>query len=179
MSFPSFSTGEVLTAADMNAVGLWLVKTQTVGTGVSSVTVSGAFSSTYDNYYVTYTGGTGSTLTPLRIQLGATATGYYNTLVYGTYANALINANVNDNNAARWTYVGSTSTTFQSLQMWLYGPNLAARTVMSAQYVDPANAGAANGYLADNTQYTAFTMTPLAVGATITGGTIRVYGYRN
>ena len=75
MGYPDFAPGDVLTAADMDAVGLWLVKTQTVGTGVSSVTVTGAFSSTYDNYFVTYTGGTGSTQTPLRIQMGSTTTG--------------------------------------------------------------------------------------------------------
>ncbi len=49
MTYPSFSAGDILTAADMNAVGLWLVKTQTVGTAVASVTVTDAFSSTYDN----------------------------------------------------------------------------------------------------------------------------------
>jgi len=49
MTYPSFTSGDILTAADMNAVGLWLVKTQTVGTAVSSVQVTGAFSSTYDN----------------------------------------------------------------------------------------------------------------------------------
>jgi len=56
MSFPSFASGEVLTAADMNAVGLWLVKTQTVGTGVPSVVVTDAFSANYDNYLVTISG---------------------------------------------------------------------------------------------------------------------------
>jgi hypothetical protein len=38
---PDFSSGAVLTAAQMNSVGLWLVKTQTVGTAVSSVAVTG------------------------------------------------------------------------------------------------------------------------------------------
>ena len=44
MSFPVFASGDVLNASDMNGVGLWLVKTQTIGTGVSSVVVTGAFS---------------------------------------------------------------------------------------------------------------------------------------
>lgn len=35
--------------------GLVLVKTQTIGTGVTSVTVTGAFSSTYDNYRIVFT----------------------------------------------------------------------------------------------------------------------------
>ena len=57
---PTFSSGAVLTAAQMNSVGMWLVKTQTVGTAVSSVTVTGAFSADYDNYLILMSGGTGS-----------------------------------------------------------------------------------------------------------------------
>jgi hypothetical protein len=44
MTYP-WSSGEVLTAADLNAyAGLILVKTQTIGTAVSSVTLSNVFS---------------------------------------------------------------------------------------------------------------------------------------
>ena len=49
---PVFSAGAVLTAAQMNAVGLWEIKTQTIGTGVASFEVTGAFSSDYDNYKI-------------------------------------------------------------------------------------------------------------------------------
>jgi hypothetical protein len=50
--------------------------------------------------------------------------------------------------------------------------------VFSAIYADAGNAGTKRGYLANTTSYTAFT---LIVGNTvsISGGTIRVYGYRN
>jgi len=41
MTFPVFASGDVLNASDMNGVGLWLVKTQAVGSGVASVTVTG------------------------------------------------------------------------------------------------------------------------------------------
>jgi hypothetical protein len=177
MSFPSFSTGEVLTAADMNAVGLWLVKSQTVGTGVSSVEVTGAFSADYANYVITYTGGTTSASVPIRVQLGATTTGYYGTLIYGTYANTLINANVNDNNGARFTYVGAGTTDFARLVCNLENPFASTRTFISAGYVDAGNAGTYNGFLANNTSYTAFTLSPNS--GTMTGGTIRVYGRRN
>ena len=51
MSFPSFSAGEVLTAADMNAVGLWKIAEGTLsGTATNFANV---FSSTYDNYVIT------------------------------------------------------------------------------------------------------------------------------
>ena len=55
--------------------GLVLVKAQTIGSAVSSVEVTGAFSSTYDNYLITLEGGVASTNVGLRLTLGATATG--------------------------------------------------------------------------------------------------------
>jgi hypothetical protein len=51
MGFPSFNAGEVLTAADMNAVGLWKVTTATV-TAQPTLTVDNCFSANYANYRV-------------------------------------------------------------------------------------------------------------------------------
>ncbi len=85
MSYPVFATGDVLNASDMNAVGLWLVKSQTIGTGVSSVTVTGAFSANYDRYKITVSGGVASTPLDIRLTLGSTATGYYGFLFYRAY----------------------------------------------------------------------------------------------
>jgi hypothetical protein len=175
MTFPSFTTGEVLTAADMNAVGLWLVKTQTVGTAVSSVQVTGAFSNTYDNYFITLTGGTGSATAVLRVQLGSTATGYYNAGNSIPYTGAAVLDQ--NNNGTLWTTCGIQRTDFQQLQLFLFCPNRAQKTFMSATYTDTANMVALGGYLNGNDQHTAFTISP-ATG-TMTGGTIRVYGYRN
>ena len=51
MSFPSFTTGEVLTAADMNAVGMWLIKTATVTNAADSGTTwDNVFTSDYSTY---------------------------------------------------------------------------------------------------------------------------------
>jgi hypothetical protein len=174
---PDFTTGAILTAAQMNAVGLWLVKTQTVGTAVPSVTVTDAFSADYDNYRITYTGGVGSTSTFIRVTVGASVTGYYNTLVYGTFSTTLVNANVNDNNNVHWSFVGAGSTDAARLVMELQNPFLTTRTFMSPSYSDPGNGGSSNGYLGDSSSHTSFTISPNA--GTLTGGTIRVYGYRN
>jgi hypothetical protein len=59
------------------APGLVLISTTTIGTTVASVTVSGAFSATYDNYKIIVSGGVGSTNITLRLKLGSTTTGYY------------------------------------------------------------------------------------------------------
>jgi hypothetical protein len=64
----------------------------------------------------------------------------------------------------------------------LLSPNLAKNTVCLSNAIRAATStnGLAvfyQGYLNNTTQYTAFTLT--AVAGTLTGGTIRVYGYQN
>jgi hypothetical protein len=177
MTFPVFASGDVLNASDMNAVGLWLVKTQAVGSGVASVTVTGAFSADYDNYLVTYDGGTASTGTQLAMKLGSTATGYYGTLIYAQYSATTVLANVPDNNAVRWNYVGDAQTTWTHLAVRLSNPYKTTRTVFSCTYNAATVSGTTNGFLDNATSYTAFDI--IAGTGTLTGGTIRVYGYRN
>jgi hypothetical protein len=177
MTFPVFASGDVLNASDMNGVGLWLVKSQTVGSGVSSVTVTGAFSADYDNYRITYTGGVGSGGV-IQMTLGAAATQYYSQLIYATYAGTTVLANVADNNAARWSFVGFGNANFAAVRMDLCSPFQTTRSTMTANYVSDANSGTVQGLLNDATSYTSFTLTA-ASGGTLTGGTIRVYGYRN
>jgi len=179
MGFPSFSAGEVLTAADMNAVGLYLVKTQTVGTGVTTVTVSDAFSANYNAYKVVYTGGTASASTALGLQIGAAATGYYGTLVYAGYGGAGAPLAVRDSNAVQFTYIGSTETTNNWLNAEIHNPFNTTRTAIYAPYVEGGagrNSGTYNGFLDNATSYTSFRIFPFA--GSITGGTIRVYGYK-
>jgi hypothetical protein len=181
MTFPTFASGDVLTAADMNAVGLWLVKTQTIGSAVSSVTVSDAFSSTYDNYKIVLFGGTGSTGANVRATIGGSGTNYYGGVTFHAYATAGP-ANVQAvgiNNGTSWI-VGTMSTARVSAQFELYGPNLAAPTGMSAPFVNPRTDGSityATGVHSASTAYTSFAI--VAESGTMTGGTIRVYGYRN
>ena len=70
---PAFTTGQVFTAAAANNMansGLTYVKQQTIGNGVASVTVSDAFSATYDNYKIVINGGATSAQTSISLQLG-------------------------------------------------------------------------------------------------------------
>jgi len=175
---PDFTVGQILTASQMNAVGLWLVKTQTVVTGVSSVAVTNAFSADYDNYLLTYTGGNMSVSTAITLQLGSTTTGYYGNYIYGTNTGTTI-AGANDNNTARFTYAGGNSDTVSSfIYAQIQSPFLASQTMLTASAVHyGSNFGNYNGVCIGTTSYTAFTLAPFS--GTMTGGTIRVYGYRN
>jgi len=177
MSFPVFASGDVLNASDMNAVGLWLVKSQAVGSGVTSVTVTGAFSADYDNYFIQYNGATTASGQCLQFKLGSTTTGYYGNLIYANYASGAP-ASVGDNNNSIFTHVSGGDGTSTSLNLWVNNPFNSARTyIFATSYEDTANAGNYRGYLRDTTSYTAFTLN--VASGNITGGTVRVYGYRN
>jgi hypothetical protein len=162
----------------MNAVGLWLVKTQTVGTAVSSVQVTGAFSSTYNNYMITWVDGTVSANGAMTLTLGASATGYYQFLNYGLVT-ASTPLGAARNNQTSWAWVGGgTAGQAGHVRCELFGPNLARYTkLIGGSYQNDLNYGTTVGEHRVATAYTDFT---LAIDTgTFSGGTIRVYGYRN
>lgn len=181
MTYPVFASGDVLNASDMNAVGSWLVKTQTIGTAVSTVTVTGAFSSDYDNYLVTIIGGAASaTPSYCDLTLGSTTTGYYMSEIYGKYDSNTLNMISRANHTA--FIGGGYSTSNIATSFRIFGPNLAKTTHFITEAPIARTAGDnwsyCLGYLNNTTQYTAFTLSMVG-GTTLTGGTIRVYGLRN
>ena len=173
---PTFSSGSILTAAQMNSVGLWLVKTQAVGTGVSSVTVTGAFSADYDNYRIVYSNGTMSVATAIKMTLGGIATGYYGTLIYGEFTGGLYNAS--DNNNTNFSYVGGGGNDGLNLSVDVFNPFATKTTRIGSNGIHwSTNFGVYNGVHTGTQSHTLFNIAPLS--GTFTGGTIRVYGYRN
>lgn len=176
---PTFTAGSVLTAAQMNTIGMHLVKTQTVGSGVSSVTVTGAFSADYDNYQIVWIGGA-STTTNINLKLGSTTTGYYSNIIYAVPSTPAP-AGLASNNGAYWNYIGDATSAGGTAVINIYSPYLAAKTYINGPYMGSGTSSGAFGFFAgnlnDTTSYTAFTLTP-GIG-TLTGGTIRIYGYRN
>lgn len=184
------ANGTVLTADSAEATGLkWatpaaaaggltLIKTQTIGSAVSSVTVTDAFSATYDNYLITVNSGVGSVDGNCQLILGGTTSGYYMGGYYlGTTSSTLVGFNTNNGSYWSGTYY---STTAHSGHINLQNPFLAKNTTFNSILIGASTANYfANytGYLNNTTSYTAFTLTP--GGGTITGGTIRVYGYQN
>jgi hypothetical protein len=187
------TNGQILTADSTAATGIkWatpaaatsaltLVKSQTIGSAVSSVTVTDAFSSTYDNYLVIVSGGAGSASSGLNLQLGSTATGYYSWEVYGSYSSNTVNGFGQSNTTSAGDFATTTVNGHTGVAHVL-SPNLAARTSFNTAFgqLDTTfYAGWKNGFVNNTTQYTAFTLTPSTGGVTMTGGTIRVYGYQN
>jgi hypothetical protein len=155
--------------------GLRLVKKQTIGTGVSSVTVTGAFSATYDAYKIVISGGVASTGSYLQLQLGASAASYCGGIVgYNDSTSVIVSGGMRS--ISSWIYAGWSGVNNIALDCTLINPFLAKYTTISGQYyTDQANSFNLAGRHEVATSYTAFTLTP--VGGTLTGGTIYVYGY--
>ena len=154
-----------------------LIKSQVIGTAVSSVIVTDAFSANFDNYKIMVSGGVGSVAQNIGLRLGGAATGYYAGGTDTTYSSAAV-AGANVNNGASWTFAGVMNTTGIHFNVELLNPFLTTRTTFSCARPSLAtNQGAiqASGFLNDATSYNNFTLLP---AGTLTGGTISVYGFR-
>lgn len=159
--------------------GLVLVKTQTIGTAVSSVAVTDAFSATYDNYKIIISGGTSSANGYLKLNLTGSTAGYSMFMIYGAFASNTVEG-AGLSNTASWDYAGGMqSGQYLYMNVELMAPFLAKYTRLSslATAQTHVNTGTATGVHAVATSYTGFTVTPST--GNITGGTIYVYGYRN
>jgi hypothetical protein len=177
---PDFSSGAVLTAAQMNSVGLWLVKTETIGINRSDVIVTGAFSSDFDHYKIIVQVNSIAAGGPyMTLQMGSTTTGYYWGAPVVNYAASTASA-ISTNNGTSWNRLGPGGTAGMAGVYELLNPFKNENTIITGTYADPATGGSAgvgSGYLNDTTSYTAFTVG--VTSSTMTGGTIKVYGYRN
>ena len=182
MAIKTFVASEVLTAADTNTYlansGLVYIKSQTIGSAVTSVTVSNAFSTDYDNYKIIVSGGVTTVATSLALKLGASATGYYGVLIYVTYTvGGLLAAAVNNGNSFSYAGVGSTNNINASID--LLTPFLAKTTGMASAYTENSTTGSTGSFSGFHNVATSYTDFTLVIGAgNATGGTITVYGYR-
>lgn len=185
MAVKTFTDSTALPASDINTFlansGLVFVKSQTIGTAVSSVSVTSAFSATYDAYRIIVTGGLGSALADIQLTLTGSTTQYYSGLMYVPYgAVGTVNAQgVGSSNAASWPFVGNISGSTLVMNVDLLNPFLAKPTGMSCGDMVMNTSGSVaftSGWHNVASSYTGFTLT--ASSGTMTGGTITVYGYR-
>ena len=186
---PTFSAGEILTSSVMNDVstlgnyqGLFHIKTQTVGTGVASVTVTGAFSSDFNSYKIIYEGGkTSASATSLQLQFGGiTGASYYSNGMQQVATSATV---VTTSNPALVAWIlGYTGNQIMRFELDFSNPNaVGLGKIGNTKYASYDNAASYGGTVAHQlittASTTSFTFTPTT--GTLTGGTIRIYGYRN
>jgi hypothetical protein len=161
-----------------NYQGLFHIKTQTIGNAVSSVTVTSAFSSDFDNYLIQVTGGTFNTTLVWGVFQFSSAhtTGYYGAAQFIDTAAAVTNQGTS--NLGR-LLVTRSSTTTAGVSSWVINvanPTNAVRKSIWGQ-CSGGNMVTHGGYYDSTSSFTQFVLSPSA--GTLTGGTIRVYGYRN
>lgn len=169
----------MLTDAD-TPPGLVLISSTTVGSAVASVTINDVFSSTCDNYRIIFSGGTansggGDYSIKLRVS-GSTGNTYKTQASYGQYGATNATSYIL---TTSYFYVGYTNTSGASTT-WieLTNPYLSKPTTFTASSNGDSYAWlTASGWDTSTASSTGFILH--FDGATMTGGTIRVYGYRN
>jgi len=163
-------------------VGLELIKTVTIGTTVTSVPVINCFSNDFQSYRVIISGvlvsGSGnSSFIKLNNSTGST---YYSSGYFATFpATGLTGAAVPGNEGLWLGIHGGT----YSAACDIHNPNQTIPTTFGGGSVAGASSGFSNKFDGVDTNpvaQTGFNLN-IATGSphTMTGGTIRVYGYRN
>ena len=158
--------------------GLVLIKSQTIGSAVSSVAVTNAFSATYENYRITLSGGSASANGHIQMILGSTTAGYYWAGAQSTFGGGGVGIGTLTNTSYMEAAYGSTNGLSTVLDVFSPFASAVTQFNLLRTRMDTGGASAQLGGILNNTtSYTGFTLTPAS--GTLTGGTIRVYGYQN
>ena len=151
--------------------------------GASSVSVNDVFSSTYDNYLIQFNnvlGNAGFVGLRLRTSTDETSSQYFTQEIFG--GGSSLSA-TRTSSATSWAACFRIESAVQNLgSMVIYNP---FNTVVTTAQTSLTTAASGTGIdltfsgrgLNTTTSYTGFTLTPSS--GTMTGGTIRVYGYKN
>jgi hypothetical protein len=181
MAIKTFTTGEVLTASDTNTylanAGLDFVKQQTIGSAVTTVTVTGAFSATWDNYLITVSGTSPNTsLNWFEFGFDPAATTNYYGNAYGiNYLGTVTNVNTNNGGRLLITLTNGAAGS-NGMTINVNSPFLATRSsIFSSSSAGPGWV-VSGGEQNLSTSYSQFFIR--VSGGNMTGGVINVYGYR-
>jgi len=188
MPYP-YTNGDVLNATDMNAVGLHLITpssvtngtlsgaTVTIGSAVSSVTVNGVFSADFDNYRLVVTGAAYSVSnTTVMFRPSNATTAYYGLMDVDLWTGA---TSTDYYNNGSFLGIGLTTTVAGASvsSTDIFQPFATLRTLIAGQHYGNGYMGRHIGNHNVDQSHTSFTIAPNS--GTMTGGTIRVYGYSN
>ena len=174
MGFP-YQTNDVLTAADLNqSSGLVLVKTQTVGSAVSTVTLTGLTGFNVYQFVFERIDPTVGVLMLIDDFTNFTSSLWNaTTLLWNSSATPALYTNTNSPDA----YFGLFDTNRSAITLTVYNLNQAGRTRFHA--MSQHSNGIAIGGGMYNADTTSTTLTFKTSAGTMTGGTIRVYGYND
>jgi hypothetical protein len=162
------------TVFGLGSTGLKLIKKQTIGSGVSTVSVTSAFNASYDNYKIMVNGAVGSTTLNLAMTLTGSTANYNNSVMWVPYTGGGVSTA--PLGTSSFSQAGDVQgSNLCSLNVELGDPFAARFTSFRNLGVNNSNNVQISGVHAVATSYTGFTLTTST--GTITGGTIYVYGY--
>ena len=159
---PDFTAGQVLTAAQMNLAGSWVVKRDTIASGASSATISAAFNADFTHYRVlihnmSVAAGTPNLLFQLRTGSTTANTNYF---WGGTNSNYLGRTDENSSGTTSSWKVGAVTTAATgSCDVMIYRPFDAAVT----NYYGTCVAGNVASYQIGGTHNTATSYDQLVI----------------
>jgi len=152
----------------------------TIGSAVSNVVIATAFSSTYDNYRIIFSGFAGSSngaAAYLKLN-NSTGSTYFGNMIYNVGTTSAIGGVSAANGASNGFFAHTISSTgTMTLDGMLNAPFLAVTSNFVGNYSGRNYNGQFSTHDSNAASSTGFTFAP--AGGTITGGQIRVYGYRN
>ena len=173
---------ELITTATCSAGGTASNGVITIGTTVSTVSVGNAFSSTYDNYKIVMANGAASSNgCLLSFQFaGITAlSNYYGAATLARYTTGAVSG-LTMNGTASFSYAGQHLSGQHIFNIDVVGANKTTRKYMTNGFhiaIGTGDYGTSSCECIGTSAETGFNI--LVSTGTITGGTIRVYGYRN
>lgn len=179
---PDFTPGAVLTASQMDAIGLWLVDSGTLSVTTTYQNVVGCFDNAdFANYRILLdvTAVTTSSRLEFRFLDNTTQaqTAYFNGGVGGNYASDTTVYMQRSNNDTR-LFLGAASVGLRHVAMDIFHPDQALVTTYTGQFFDQ---GPGLGYAFGGVHATASAYDGFALGGTAGTMTVQyaVYGYRN
>jgi hypothetical protein len=182
MAIKTFTTGEVLTAADTNTYlansGLVYITSGTVTSGSSYLEILNCFSATYDNYRIVMSGWQTSASQGMAFYLGTNATAgiYYGSVYYDQYTGAVTGTARTDAGNAILCGLSESAVTNGSYTFDITNPFLSTYTNSHGTY-NARNFSGWHGGMANNTtSYTGIRFRNET--GTLTAGKVRIYGYR-
>jgi hypothetical protein len=178
MPVPDFSPGEVLTAAAMDSIGMWLVKSETLATGQTSIPVANAFTADFSRYLIQIEDITRSAGGNILFQLtGITGSVYSSSGFFTTYGSSTVTGYAPA--AATTLVVASVSTGGGFVQITITNPNSATAKDLTSVSTDGATNYNFVHRVSSTTTATGFTLSVTGAGVTFGGGVVKVYGYRD
>ena len=169
---------ELITTATCSSGGTAVGGVTTIGSAVTNVVIANAFSSIYDNYKIVISGMAASSAgnSCYLLLSGSTGATYYWAGNYQAYSSGT-SVSIGAANGSSGIWAGITGG-ITSCVLDLINPYKTSVTNMTNAYSNNTWCGLTAGQDNNTVSHTGFTFSHVG-GPTMTGGTIRVYGYRN